>query len=588
MKERDSGITMKISYTFRHRLSIIYIISCIIPFLLTSIVSAFFFYRTYRNDTSELNMALLSSAASHVETYLNDLNALTLTPYSYTELMNYMEEMKEGDSSGNTYHQYQMQQKYQRSISQIIYTNRDDILSIIYIPFTSENTLSDSAIIISKNTTKIQSIENAVIQNKEWQDAVIAQNGSSYFHYTNDYTFTSPLLKDSFFFSTSRLIRDAITDKPIGILRIDVYDNKLVNMLKNIKLGENNILLLMDSNNNILYRTKDVGELTHALLPDMPSKITDGETYSVQYYSIKGADWTLAVLSNQNGIHRFFSTIGIFLLVITLLFLIISIGIYSGNSRSMVQAINNILDVLQHAEQGDLSKRVDAKGDDQLAIIGTALDRMVDRLQLHIQNEYISVIKCQEMEYIALQSQINPHFLYNVLNSILVMNSLGDTNMVKESILHLNKLLRYSCTRGEKTTVSQECDFLIQYLELQCIRYSDRLQYKIDVAPQAGKCIIPKFLLQPLVENSIVHGMEPYDIHIFVKISAAVKDSQLIITVEDNGIGFHPGEASSPKNVGLDSVQSRLHLFEADSSFSLKSAPETGTSITITTKAREV
>lgn len=579
---------MKISYTFRHKLSIIYIISCIIPFLLTAIVSTLFFYRTYRNDTSELNTALLSSTASHVETYLKDLNALTLAPYSYTELMNYMEEMKKGNSSGSTYHQYQMQQKYQRSISQIIYTNRDDILSIIYIPFTSENTLSDSAIIISKNTTKIQSIENAVIQNKKWQDAVIARNGSSYFHYTNDYTFTSPLLADSFFFSTSRLIRDAITGNPIGILRLDMYDNTLVNIFKNIKLGENNTLLLMDKDNNILYRTKDIGALTYSLLPDMPPRITDGETYSVQYYPINGADWTLAVLSNQNGIHRFSSTVGIFLLVITLLFLILSIGIYSGNSRSMVQTINSILDVLQHVEEGNLSQRVDTQGDDQLAIIGNALNRMVDRLQVHIQNEYISVIKCQEMEYIALQSQINPHFLYNVLNSILVMNSLGDTNMVKESILHLNKLLRYSCTRGEKTTVLQECDFLVQYLELQCIRYSDRLRYSIDVTPDADKCIIPKFLLQPLVENSIVHGMEPYDIQIFIKINAAVEGEQLLITVEDNGVGFHPDETSSPKNVGLDSVQSRLYLFESDSSFLLTSSPETGTFITITTKAREV
>lgn len=579
---------MKISYTFRHKLSIIYIISCIIPFLLASIVSALVFFRIYRNDTSELNVALLSSAASHVETYLTDLNELTLTPYYYTELMSYMEEMKKGDASGNVYHQYQMQQKYQRSISQIIYANRDDILSIIYIPFTSDNTLSDSAIVISKNATEIHAIEEAVLQNREWQDAVISRNGSAYFHYTNDYTISSPLLTDRFFFSTSRLIRDGITERPIGILRLDVYDNKLTGMLKHIKVGENSALLLIDKNNNVLYHTRDLGGAADSLLPDMPQTVTAEDTYTVQYYPINGADWMMAVLSNQNGIHRFFSTIGIFLLVTTLLFVGISLGIYSGNSRSMVQMINSILDVLQHAEQGDLSRRVPCTGNDQLSIIGNALNKMVDRLQVHIQNEYISVIKCQEMEYIALQSQINPHFLYNVLNSILVMNSLGDTNMVQESILHLNKLMRYSCTRGEKTTVAQECDFLVQYLALQCIRYSDRLQYHIDVSPDAGSCIIPKFLLQPLVENSIVHGMEPYDIQIFISISAAVDNGKLRILVKDNGVGFHPDEASAAKNVGLDNVQSRLLLFDPDSSFLLESSPETGTSITITTKVQEV
>lgn len=579
---------MKISYTFRHKLSIIYIISCIIPFLLASIVSALVFFRIYRNDTSELNVALLSSAASHVETYLTDLNELTLTPYYYTELMSYMEEMKKGDASGNVYHQYQMQQKYQRSISQIIYANRDDILSIIYIPFTSDNTISDSAIVISKNATEIHAIEEAVLQNREWQDAVISRNGSAYFHYTNDYTISSPLLTDRFFFSTSRLIRDGITERPIGILRLDVYDNKLTGMLKHIKVGENSALLLIDKNNNVLYRTRDLGRAADSLLPDMPQTVTAKDTYTVQYYPINGADWMMAVLSNQNGIHRFFSTIGIFLLVTTLLFVGISLGIYSGNSRSMVQMINSILDVLQHAEQGDLSRRVPCTGNDQLSIIGNALNKMVDRLQVHIQNEYISVIKCQEMEYIALQSQINPHFLYNVLNSILVMNSLGDTNMVQESILHLNKLMRYSCTRGEKTTVAQECDFLVQYLALQYIRYSDRLQYHIDVSPNAGSCIIPKFLLQPLVENSIVHGMEPYDIQIFISISAAVDNGKLRILVKDNGVGFHPDEASAAKNVGLDNVQSRLLLFDPDSSFLLESSPETGTSITITTKVQEV
>lgn len=579
---------MKISYTFRHKLSIIYIISCIIPFLLASIVSALVFFRIYRNDTSELNVALLSSAASHVETYLTDLNELTLTPYYYTELMSYMEEMKKGDASGNVYHQYQMQQKYQRSISQIIYANRDDILSIIYIPFTSDNTISDSAIVISKNATEIHAIEEAVLQNKEWQDAVISRNGSAYFHYTNDYTISSPLLTDRFFFSTSRLIRDGITERPIGILRLDVYDNKLTGMLKHIKVGENSALLLIDKNNNVLYHTRDLGGAADSLLPDMPQTVTAEDTYTVQYYPINGADWMMAVLSNQNGIHRFFSTIGIFLLVTTLLFVGISLGIYSGNSRSMVQMINSILDVLQHAEQGDLSRRVPCTGNDQLSIIGNALNKMVDRLQVHIQNEYISVIKCQEMEYIALQSQINPHFLYNVLNSILVMNSLGDTNMVQESILHLNKLMRYSCTRGEKTTVAQECDFLVQYLALQCIRYSDRLQYHIDVSTDAGSCIIPKFLLQPLVENSIVHGMEPYDIQIFISISAAIDNGKLRILVKDNGVGFHPDEASAAKNVGLDNVQSRLLLFDPDSSFLLESSPETGTSITITTKVQEV
>ena len=575
---------MKIIYNFRSKLSIIYVISCILPFLTAAIISTIFFSKTYRSDTSDLNVSLLSSAASHVETYLKDLTALTIAPYSYTELIGYMQEMKKGESAANIYSYYQAQQKYRNSISQIIYANRDDILSIVYIPFTSENVPSDSAIVISKNINETDAMEQAILANKEWQQVVMEQDGSAYFNYTEDCSYSSPLLKDNLFFSASRLIKDALTNTPIGILRIDVSDITLRKILNNIELGANSALLLMDGYNQVLYSTKEMDGETLACLSQKPEDIRDGETYSAQYYQIESVNWTLAALSSQKDINRFSYSVLAFFAIVALAFIVFSMGSYFIYSHSMVRTINQILDVLQHAQQGDFSQKVCAQGDDQLAVIGNALDKMIDRLQEHIQKEYIAVIKCQEMEYSALQSQINPHFLYNVLNSISVMNSLGDTQMVQDSILHLNKLLRYSCTRGETTTVGQECDFLVQYLELQSIRYSDRLQYRMDVEPDAALCTIPKFLLQPLVENSIVHGMEPYDIRIQICVSAALQEGSLHLIVEDTGAGFEPGASASPKNVGLESVQSRLQIFDPHSSFHLESSPGTGTRITIRTK----
>ena len=128
---------MKSIYNFGHKLSFIYIISIVCPFLLVAIVSSLFFYRTYQHDTYELNSALLTSTANNVETYLKELNSLTTAPYAYEELMNYMIEMGKTDSEIDAYHKYKMEQQYIQSISKILYLNHDDILSIIYIPFTS-------------------------------------------------------------------------------------------------------------------------------------------------------------------------------------------------------------------------------------------------------------------------------------------------------------------------------------------------------------------------------------------------------------------------------------------------------------------
>lgn len=578
---------MKSIYNFGHKLSFIYIISIVCPFLLVAIVSSLFFYRTYQHDTYELNSALLTSTANNVETYLKELNSLTTAPYAYEELMNYMIEMGKTDSEIDAYHKYKMEQQYIQSISKILYLNHDDILSIIYIPFTSKHVSSDSAVVLSKGISDAAPLEEAILANDAWQEAVMAKNGSSYFSYADDLTYDdSPLLSNNLFFSASRLLQDGISKKPVGIFRVDVYDVNLQKIFQNLDMGSGGNLVLLDEAGHIIYSAREVTDNILQKLKDKPERLNDDASYTAQYYELPSANWTLVSLSSEKDLNQISSTIMLFFAVITVVFVIISLVSYRSSSRSMVRTINQLLHVLENVEKGDLSTKVTVKGNDQLAIIGEAINRMVDRLEEHINREYVSVIRRKEMEYLALQSQINPHFLYNVMNSISIMNTMGEKVMVQETISNLTKLMRYSCIPEKDSTLSKECDFLEQYLQLQSIRFSDRLKYKINITEECQMCIIPKFLLQPLVENSIVHGMEPYDIQVMITVEAFLSNDMLHIKINDNGIGFHFDDTACRENVGLGNVRSRLLLFDPDSTFTIKSSEEAGTEVTMVLHAK--
>lgn len=578
---------MKSIYNFGHKLSFIYIISIVCPFLLVAIVSSLFFYRTYQHDTYELNSALLTSTANNVETYLKELNSLTTAPYAYEELMNYMIEMGKTESEIDAYHKYKMEQQYIQSISKILYLNHDDILSIIYIPFTSKHVSSDRAVVLSKGISDAAPLEEAILSNDAWQKAVMAKNGSSYFSYADDLAYDdSPLLSNNLFFSASRLLQDGISKQPVGIFRVDVYDVNLQKIFQNLDMGSGGNLVLLDEAGHIIYSAREVTDKVLQKLKDKPERLTDNASYTAQYYELPSANWTLVSLSSEKDLNQISSTIMLFFAVITVVFVIISLVSYRSSSRSMVRTINQILQVLENVEKGDLSTKVTVQGNDQLAIIGDAINRMVDRLEEHINREYVSVIRRKEMEYLALQSQINPHFLYNVMNSISIMNTMGEKVMVQETISNLTKLMRYSCIPEKDSNLSKECDFLEQYLQLQSIRFSDRLKYKINITEECQMCIIPKFLLQPLVENSIVHGMEPYDIQVMITVEAFLLDEMLHIKITDNGIGFHFDNTACRENVGLGNVRSRLLLFDPDSTFTIKSSEETGTEIAMVLHAK--
>lgn len=182
-----------------------------------------------------------------------------------------------------------------------------------------------------------------------------------------------------------------------------------------------------------------------------------------------------------------------------------------------------------------------------------------------------------------LRSQLNPHFLFNTLNAISQLAMLEGAEQTQELTYQFSEYLRYVLrkqSRQEVVPLSMEIDCIKRYLEIYRIRFRERLKYDISIAPGAGKAGIPFMLLQPLVENAILHGIEPSLYPGAVAIGAVLVGTFVLIDITDNGMGCDPDMISG--GIGLQNVRERMHLhFGLSADLEIRSKPGEGTSVVI-------
>jgi LytS/YehU family sensor histidine kinase len=183
--------------------------------------------------------------------------------------------------------------------------------------------------------------------------------------------------------------------------------------------------------------------------------------------------------------------------------------------------------------------------------------------------------KLSEARLEALQGQLQPHFVFNALNAVSALIPINPL-AAQEALNSLAELLRASLNISDRQQIrlSEELDFLNKYLEIQRLRFGDRLNLKIDIQPGAVDCLAPSLFLQPLVENAIKHGLGDSASTICIRVSAVRDAEDLLVLVQDNG----PGMANpSPNGVGLENLKRRLEeLYPGNNQLTATSIPGSG------------
>lgn len=215
-------------------------------------------------------------------------------------------------------------------------------------------------------------------------------------------------------------------------------------------------------------------------------------------------------------------------------------------SNIVTNPLRKVSDAIRRFSVGDFEQRLEIDMNDEVGEVARCFNKMVGDIRTLIDENYVITLREKESELAALQAQINPHFLYNTLDSLYWQALEGECEEIAESILALSQLFRLVLSQGKKeVTVGQEMELVSRYLQIQKVRFSKRLHYDIFVEESVKKARIPKLVIQPFVENAVVHGFENVCTPCNLNVSAHMKDGKLQFMVVDSGIGMNQNQMDS-------------------------------------------
>lgn len=258
------------------------------------------------------------------------------------------------------------------------------------------------------------------------------------------------------------------------------------------------------------------------------------------------------------------------LIFIDILVLVISICIIYFKLKSLSKRMNKIITSMDKVKEGNLDVKIDITDDkDELNYIATQFNDMCIDLKKHIEISYLAELSKKKAEMLSLQSKINPHFLYNTLESIRMKSITSGNREVGRMLFLLGNLFRNQLKEDDLITIQKEINYCKEYLELFKFRYDDKFNYYITCEQELLNKEIIKFVLQPLVENYTVHGIrrEDYDNELYINIFKYDNDIRIII--EDNGIGIDKNKINeinkkikekdfSGKSIGISNTHERI------------------------------
>lgn len=400
-------------------------------------------------------------------------------------------------------------------------------------------------------------------------------------------------------------VHDLNSKELIGVVEIEMRANKFMNVSTLRNVDEEFDYLMLDSNNSIVYQTSKLNTTTFEKQKlDQPNSIIEvlvgKKTYMMAYSSNQRTGLTIAtIVSKQKALSFAFEMMGRIVLVLVLGILVIILLVH-WVIRKVLQRLLILDDKLLEIESGKFDAYIhDDSYDDEIAHIGRSFNRMASRLDGLIRSTIEKEQAKNEAEMRALQAQINPHFLYNTLENMRMQCEIDDYPM-GESLEALGNLFRYSIKWGSnEVPFEMEWSNLKNYIAIMKMRFGDDIAVVIDCESGLQDIIIPKMILQPLVENCFQHGFQnvlpPWSIYM----KAYLEDNKLILWIEDNGSGISlerlnyirsclnenksiESNESMRNSIGIVNVKKRIEMIcRKGSSIEIESEAGSGTRIVI-------
>jgi two-component system, sensor histidine kinase YesM len=535
--------------SIKRKIILLAMLSTLIPLLIVGTFSYVYMNKVIENKISETTTNLLSLIDWNINTFVNDIQNNGEILYASNDSQDFL---KQKDLTKEAY----VTQGETRDLLITISSN-NPYINAVYLGNEHNEYLQ-----LSQGQSVYYGNIYEHIRGTDWFKEIMKKDlYGTWFH--DDVTF----IESSNLLTYGRPIKDLQTLDVIGMMIFSIDKDIFKDMFKDIQQDGEIIILdkgkMIYSNSEDQVKSRKMVERINALKGKNSEMVTmKDEKYIVNLDVNQITNWKIVSIIPYKSIVKefdFLRKVSVILLILTLLIATFSALLISNKITKQLSLLRDVIKNMRKREKLD---SISFDPEDEVGKIGHQFIHLYNRNNELMVELYESQIKEKEAELRTLQSHINPHFLYNTLNSIFWMAEKAKMKTIAKMAIHLANIFKLTLNDGEYiTTVKNEIDQVKSYLDIQNIRYDNRIHYQINVDENLYGERMIKLMLQPLVENSVYHGLEMKPGIWEIIINGKLEGHSLVFEVSDNGVGFNPDKVLKQKTgYAIRNINERIRL----------------------------
>lgn len=410
----------------------------------------------------------------------------------------------------------------------------------------------------------------------------------------------------------AKQIKDSLTMKPLGVLRASIKVSYLEKMTEATQDSFTAEVFLLDGDNHVILNSMDyeISELTgefKSVSGNFMHRIKN-QNYCCVYQKGTDRDFMLVGMAPMSFLSKTARELQKTTVVLFVLSIVVCVILTSILARGIAGPIERTSSAMKKFAGGDFTVRLPEGRTDEIGEMNSVFNHTIEEVEALLKKVVEMEIANKDIEFQALQAQINPHFLYNVLDTINWMARKKGEENICHMIMAISNLMRGSISNKKSmVSIQDEMRYIQDYIYIQETRHGDKFTSYVEVDEELKDVMIPKMTIQTLVENAVVHGVENATWDCFLYVTAECKDNMAVITIKDNGVGMSkekleslldpdmsgkeqkPEDGRTHTNLGVYAVRKRLdYVYDGEADISILSEEGKGTEITLKIPLKEI
>ena len=570
-------------------LSFMLLISIIV--LLVSLVSYYYTMNDIESISINYTVRLLGEINASIDSYIDNMKSMAKVVVENKDVRDVMAFYNRHHDKRLSYIEEKELERLRANAAahmNIVANTRSDITNLAVISKYRDVVLSDVEKEVNENSEF--NVTDWYLKPMSYKDEIVVSPSHVQNLVSGEYKWV---------ISISKSVLDPETGEVTGVMVIDLNYRSIEAICENAQLGKNGYIYLIDRHKNIIYHPQQQllysgikSELVEEILKMRDTYLRDdvnNRIYTRNYSELTG--WSAVGVVNVDELIKDKSSIIDFyfrLAGISILFAMTFAVLISTTITNPIKMLEN---TMHEVEVGNFDVRSEIELNNEIGHLSKTFNVMISRIKDLMEKTVRDEEEKRRSEIRALQAQINPHFLYNTLDTIIWMSAGGKNDEVVEVTSALARLFRTSISKGENlVTLLNEVENIKSYLTIQKMRYEDKLSWRVDVPPGLLGLMTPKLILQPIVENAVYHGVKMSQAGGEIAISARTEGERLTITIADSGVGMTAEQLEqlfvprpdTDRGIGVINVNNRIRLcFGEEYGLHYFSAPGEGTRVEI-------